>query len=116
MPLSAAKRWQMKRFAVLLAILLAALAVPAHAAGPDPVDMVNPFIGTTYGGDTFPGPDYPFGMIQWGPDTASQPSGGSRMRPAILASLVRSLRPESGTAKECAGLGPGTASGFGVSL
>lgn len=66
----------MKRFAVLLAIVLASLAVPARAMGADPADMVNPFIGTTYGGDTFPGPDYPFGMIQWGPDTSSQPAGG----------------------------------------
>ena len=66
----------MKRFAVLCAIVLAVLVAPAHAAAPGPVDMVNPFIGTTYGGDTFPGPDYPFGMIQWGPDTNSQPSGG----------------------------------------
>jgi predicted alpha-1,2-mannosidase len=62
---------------VILVILLAAASMPvAWGNGIDPVDMVNPYIGTTYGGDTFPGPDYPFGMIQWGPDTSSQPSGG----------------------------------------
>jgi predicted alpha-1,2-mannosidase len=66
----------MKRSAVLFAMILALFAMPVRAYAADPVDMVNPFIGTTYGGDTFPGPDYPFGMIQWGPDTASQPAGG----------------------------------------
>ena len=66
----------MKRFIVAAAILLASFASPVFASGAEPVDMVNPFIGTTYGGDTFPGPDYPFGMIQWGPDTSSQPAGG----------------------------------------
>lgn len=64
----------MKRFAVVVAVLLAVCS--ARALASDPVDMVNPFIGTTYGGDTFPGPDYPFGMIQWGPDTSTQPAGG----------------------------------------
>jgi predicted alpha-1,2-mannosidase len=37
---------------------------------------VNPFIGTSGGVNTFPGPDVPFGMIQWGPDTPSRPDGG----------------------------------------
>ncbi|HEY3775967.1 MAG TPA: lectin [Solirubrobacteraceae bacterium] len=43
----------------------------------DPTTLVNPFIGTTNGGDTFPGADMPFGMIQWSPDTPSRPSGGN---------------------------------------
>ncbi len=38
--------------------------------------LVNPFIGTSNGGDTFPGADYPFGMVQWSPDTPSRPAGG----------------------------------------
>ncbi len=42
----------------------------------DPASLVNPFIGTTNGGDTFPGADMPFGMIQWSPDTPNRPSGG----------------------------------------
>lgn len=66
----------MKRCAIVIVILLASFASPVQAHSVDPVDMVNPFIGTTYSGDTFPGPDYPFGMIQWGPDTSSQPAGG----------------------------------------
>jgi predicted alpha-1,2-mannosidase len=43
--------------------------------------FVNPFIGTSasapYGaGDTFPGAAYPMGMVQWSPDTTSNPPGG----------------------------------------
>jgi predicted alpha-1,2-mannosidase len=43
--------------------------------------FVNPFIGTGGrslfgGGHTFPGAAYPFGMVQWSPDTVSNPPGG----------------------------------------
>ena len=55
-------------------------ATAAAASGPayvsDPASLVNPLIGTTNGGDVFPGADQPFGMIQWSPDTPSRPSGG----------------------------------------
>ncbi len=47
-------------------------AVPASAAPAlvnDPASLVNPLIGTSGSVDTFPGPDMPFGMLQWGPDT-----------------------------------------------
>jgi len=47
---------------------------------------VNPFIGTASsspypcggacGGNTFPGAAYPMGMVQWSPDTVSNPPGG----------------------------------------
>jgi predicted alpha-1,2-mannosidase len=47
---------------------------------------VNPLIGTAPGGssfgfsgdsgDTFPGATYPMGMVQWSPDTPSNPPGG----------------------------------------
>jgi predicted alpha-1,2-mannosidase len=63
---------------ILIATLLL-IATPAFAE--DPVGLVNPFIGT-WGNpsdgpsDTFPGADAPFGMIQWSPDTPSQPAGG----------------------------------------
>jgi putative alpha-1,2-mannosidase len=43
----------------------------------DPTTLVNPFIGTANGGDTFPGADMPFGMIQWSPDTPNRPAGGN---------------------------------------
>ena len=48
--------------------------------------FVNPFIGTgnsfpypcggACDGDTFPGAAYPMGMVQWSPDTISNPPGG----------------------------------------
>jgi predicted alpha-1,2-mannosidase len=43
----------------------------------DPASLVNPLIGTSGGVNEFPGPDMPFGMIQWSPDTyPSRPDGG----------------------------------------
>ncbi|MFD7920909.1 GH92 family glycosyl hydrolase [Streptomyces sp. NPDC059740] len=68
------------------------VAGPARAADhPSPADTdlaryVNPFVGTRPGGadygtgggagNTFPGADAPFGMVQWSPDTdKSQPGG-----------------------------------------
>ncbi|HEY0718263.1 MAG TPA: GH92 family glycosyl hydrolase, partial [Streptosporangiaceae bacterium] len=42
-----------------------------------PAALVNPLIGTSGAVDTFPGPDMPFGMIQWSPDTSpDRPEGG----------------------------------------
>jgi predicted alpha-1,2-mannosidase len=58
------------------------MAVPATAAAQPgataaPAALVNPLIGTSGGVHTFPGPDMPFGMIQWSPDTSpSRPDGG----------------------------------------
>jgi len=57
----------------------AAGITPALALSPakDPASLVNPFIGTSGSVDAFPGPDMPFGMIQWSPDTAPErPDGG----------------------------------------
>ena len=64
---------------------LAAAATAAPTPVPNPASYVNPMIGTGIGGrnvgavDMFPGPDAPFGMIQWGPDTSpagvNQPVG-----------------------------------------
>jgi predicted alpha-1,2-mannosidase len=56
----------------------AAAAPAARAAGQaSPAALVNPIVGTSGAVDTFPGPDMPFGMIQWSPDTAPQrPAGG----------------------------------------
>src|ERR1700728_4579298 len=73
-----------------LGITMAALSAPDAAAAPaspgarvggasatDPAGLVNPLIGTSGGVNTFPGPDMPFGMIQWSPDTSpSRPDGG----------------------------------------
>jgi predicted alpha-1,2-mannosidase len=76
--------------AATAAIALAAgvSAAPSAAASPggpgqvpapvtDPAALVNPLIGTAGGVNTFPGPDMPFGMIQWSPDTSpDRPDGG----------------------------------------
>jgi predicted alpha-1,2-mannosidase len=85
-----------------LAVVLAIAVAPAITAGPavvhaaaDPGSLagqddlarwVNPYVGTQPGGpdfgtgggagDTFPGADVPFGMVQWSPDTATHQHGG----------------------------------------
>ena len=41
------------------------------ASAKDPVQYVNPFIGSAVGsGNTYPGPQVPFGMISWSPQSA----------------------------------------------
>jgi predicted alpha-1,2-mannosidase len=64
-----------------LAAGLGAAVTASTAARPgqvtDPASLVNPFIGTEDSSDTFPGPDAPFGMVQWSPDTTpTRPDGG----------------------------------------
>src|SRR5215213_1952835 len=51
-------------FLVLVAGCVAQAAPPGDLAS-----HVDPFIGTGGHGHTFPGPTWPFGMIQPGPDT-----------------------------------------------
>lgn len=34
----------------------------------DPASLVNPFVGTANGGNTWPGATLPFGMVQWSPE------------------------------------------------
>ncbi|GAA2642583.1 GH92 family glycosyl hydrolase [Paractinoplanes durhamensis] len=60
-----------------IAAALAGLAVTvpigasAQATGPtDPAAYVNPFIGTTNLGNTYPGAVRPFGMLAWSPQTS----------------------------------------------
>ncbi|QHC32277.1 glycoside hydrolase family 92 protein [Streptomyces sp. HF10] len=77
-----------RRLAVISVVGIAAFPLPATAgayaasAAPpalvkDPASLVNPLIGTSGEVDTFPGPDMPAGMVQWGPDTTpDRPSGG----------------------------------------
>ena len=37
----------------------------------DPVDYVNPFIGTDFFGHTFPGPSLPYAMVHLSPDVGT---------------------------------------------
>ena len=70
--------------AALIVPLITAVASPATAEvqNRDFATYVDPFAGAkagdtpetnTYAGDTFPGADVPFGMVQWSPDTPLQP-------------------------------------------
>ncbi|MDT5038358.1 MAG: hypothetical protein QOE03_3543, partial [Micromonosporaceae bacterium] len=56
----------------LLTSLVVFHAAPSRAAGPEPVDLVHPFVGTENFGNTFPGASAPFGMVQVSPDTGGQ--------------------------------------------
>jgi predicted alpha-1,2-mannosidase len=57
----------------LLALLALALAAAASAQAPDPIRLVDPFIGAGPDGHTFPGATAPFGMVQLSPDTQIRP-------------------------------------------
>ncbi len=50
-------------------LLISRLALHAQD---DPVDHVNPFIGTDFFGHTFPGPSLPYGMVHLSPDVNNQ--------------------------------------------
>ena len=54
---------------VALAAILLDVSATAMAASPTPLpaDYVDPWIGTTGGGNTYPGATAPFGMIAWSP-------------------------------------------------
>jgi predicted alpha-1,2-mannosidase len=56
------------RFGLALLSLLSSIPAFAQAAS-TPYDAVDPLIGTSGGGKTFPGASLPFGMMQWSPDT-----------------------------------------------
>jgi predicted alpha-1,2-mannosidase len=67
----------MIRYLALVALEIAGLA---QAAGPtdeqprtDPAAEVNPFIGTTNGGNVFPGATMPFGMVAFSPELTPLP-------------------------------------------
>ncbi len=51
--------------------VLASLAFgQGQGMGQHAIDLVDPVIGTANEGNVFPGASWPFGMIQWSPDTA----------------------------------------------
>src|SRR5437764_12857477 len=56
--------------------LRVAAATTPSTTTDDLTQYVNPFIGTDGAGETFPGPDTPFGMVQWSPDTSGWSLGG----------------------------------------
>lgn len=66
----------MKRgcWAMLATVAIAAPLFAAPAA--DPAGLVNPFIGTTNGGNEFPGAVLPFGMVSFSPEETPLPGSG----------------------------------------
>lgn len=64
---------RLRVLALVLALVVSAGLPLAPASGQlpekDPVDYVDPFIGTLGGGFAFPGPSAPYGMVQLSPDT-----------------------------------------------
>src|SRR5437762_8900948 len=74
--MSARYRRFVRSVAVALGVAATVLATAATGTSAarattvtDPASLVNPIIGTSGAVDTFPGPDRPFGMMQWSPDT-----------------------------------------------
>jgi predicted alpha-1,2-mannosidase len=57
--------------------LVGPAARSAGAQAGDPASMVNPLIGTTNGGNDYPGAVLPFGMVAWSPE---QPSNKPRRK------------------------------------
>ena len=53
----------------LLIIYLTSLAFIINAQNNDVAKYVNPFVGTDFHGNTYPGATVPFGMVQLSPDT-----------------------------------------------
>ena len=101
MPTRRSRRYSVGAWAALAVLLAGTIASmglvvtsgPAGAASPyvsDPTSLVDPFIGTASvpgwtpntfvgaqtGGNTFPGADVPFGMVQWSPDTPTRMDTG----------------------------------------
>lgn len=61
------------RSAILVAASLLLLSgTRLLAATPQPIDSVNPFVGTGAHGHTYPGAQVPFGMVQLSPDTRTE--------------------------------------------
>ena len=60
--------FQSVALSTLLATLLASGGATAQQAPSSPASAVNPLIGSSNGGNTFPGATLPFGMLQWSPE------------------------------------------------
>jgi len=52
-----------------LVVLMFAVSATSFSQEKQPVNYVNPFIGTDFHGHTYPGATVPFGMVQLSPDT-----------------------------------------------
>lgn len=59
------------RLNVLYVLVLALFISACRESDQNVLQYVDPFVGTTYTGHTFPGATYPFGMVQPGPQTGN---------------------------------------------
>ena len=66
------QRYQGLKYKLYLALFCASMSLLANAVTTSqdaaPADAVNPLIGSSNGGNTFPGAVLPFGMLQWSPE------------------------------------------------
>ena len=80
---------------IFAAALLGALSPAALAqAAPDPLPLVNIFMGSTHNGATVPGASVPFGFVNLSPDTTNGSTNGYDARSAVTG---LSFTHESGT-------------------
>jgi predicted alpha-1,2-mannosidase len=74
-----------RTFKINLVIFSILFVSCSHSSNSDYCTLVNPFIGTTGGGNTFPGAASPFGMVSVSPHTNNHgPSGFLYERPYII--------------------------------
>jgi len=67
----------MRRIIVLGAMLFTSSIISSQERPTDdPASLVNPFIGTTNGGNEFPGAVLPFGMVSFSPEELPLPGSG----------------------------------------
>ncbi len=59
-------------FLISVILAIATTSVVAQSKPEEPVDYVNPFIGTNFFGHTFPGASIPFAMVHLSPDIHTQ--------------------------------------------
>ncbi|MFG2780667.1 GH92 family glycosyl hydrolase [Streptomyces prunicolor] len=111
--LGTARRFGVGVAAVAVTTALAAAApfpTPASATGPSerPSALVDPLIGSSNGGNTYPGASLPYGMIAWSPTstTGDQTSTGAANGYEYGATRIRGL---SLTHVNGAGCNPGAA-------
>ena len=90
---------------IRLATLIAGMFFSVAAIAQSPASSVNPLIGSSNGGNTFPGAMLPFGMLAWSPETTRGKHNRTAAPGGYLHSATRirgfSLTHLSGTG--CAG-------------
>ncbi len=92
-------RWRRFCFDPLALALSLTLALACIVKGQSSLTQnVNPLIGTSAGGNVFPGAVYPWGMMQWSPDTTNA-AGGYHYSDTVITSF--SLTHFSGRGLQC---------------